>query len=197
MGGIGKTSFPRERRRHKRFELSLALAYQWGMAKETLRTVDLSLGGVKIQTEIPILVDEMLDLIILIENEAVKPMGRVVRSDPSSNQRYDVGICFETISHQCLTRLDRFLHGTTLKSEQGKPEEALEESDLKGLESKPFELDGLKANFLRWLYKSYPLDYQRYAYQPEIRENEMRDFLKSKGIDEVNIYYLIKSLRGG
>ena len=197
MEGIGKTSFRRERRRHKRFDLSLALAYQWGMARGTFRTVDLSLGGVKIQSDIPIPVDESLDLVILIENEAVKPMGRVVRSDPSSNRKYDVGICFETISHQCLIRLDRFLHGITLKGEERKREEALDESGLKGLESKPFELDGLKANFLTWLYKSYPRDYQRYAYQPEIRENEIRDFLKSKGIDEVNIYYLINSLRGG
>ena len=197
MEGIGKTSFRRERRRHKRFDLSLALAYQWGMARGTFRTVDLSLGGVKIQSDIPIPVDERLDLVILIENEAVKPMGRVVRSDPSSNRKYDVGICFETISHQCLIRLDRFLHGITLKGEERKREEALDESGLKGLESKPFELDGLKANFLTWLYKSYPRDYQRYAYQPEIRENEIRDFLKSKGIDEVNIYYLINSLRGG
>ncbi len=197
MEGIEKTSSRSERRRHRRFELSLALAYQWGIAKGTLRTVDLSLGGVKIQSDIPIPVDEMLDLIILIENEAVKPMGRVVRSDPSSNRKYDVGICFETISHQCLTRLDRFLHGTTLKGEQGKPEEALDKPGLKGLESIPLELDGLKTNFLSWLHKSYPRDYQRYAYEPEIRENEIRDFLKSKGIDEVNIYYLIKSLGGG
>jgi len=197
MEGIGKTSFPRERRRHKRFQLSLALAYQWGMTKGTLRTVDVSLGGIKIQADLPIPVDEKLDLIILIENEAVKPLGRVVRSAPSSNRRYDVGICFETIPHQCLTRLDRFLHGISLKGVQGKREELLEEPGLNGLELKPFELDGLTTNFLGWVYKSYPGDYQRYAHQPEIRENEIRDFLKSKGIDSINIHYLIKSLRGG
>ncbi len=197
MEGIGKTSFLRERRRHKRFELSLALAYQWGMTKGTLRTVDLSLGGVKIQADVPIPIDEKLHLIILIENEAVKPLGRVVRSAPSSNRKYDVGICFETISHQCLTRLDRFLHGITPKGDQAKGEEFLEESGLKGLALKPFELDGLTTNFLGWLYKSYPRDYKRYAHQPEIRENEIKDFLKSKGIDTVNIHYLIKSLRGG
>lgn len=197
MEGSGKTLFPKERRRHKRFELSLALAYHWGMAKGTLRTVDLSLGGVKIRSDIFIPVDETLDLIILIENEAVKPMGRVVRSDPLSNQKHDVGICFETISHQCLIRLDRFLHGITLKGEQAKPKETLDESGLQGSESKPFELDGLKANFLRWLYKSFPMDYQRYAHQPEIRESKIKDFLKSKGIDTVNIHYLIKSLKGG
>ncbi len=195
MEGIGKSSLRRERRRHKRFELSLALAYQWGMTKGTLRTVDVSLGGVKIQTDTPIPVDERLDLIILIKNEAVKPMGRVVRSAPSSNQRYDVGICFENISHECLIRLDRFLHGIPLKGKQGKRGQALDKSDRESLGLQSMDLDRLKANFLRWLHKSYPADYQRYARRPEIGENEIRDFLKSKGIDTVNIHYLMKSMR--
>ncbi|NIS63407.1 MAG: hypothetical protein GTO13_22780, partial [Proteobacteria bacterium] len=195
MEGIGKTSLRKERRRHKRFDLSLALAYQWGMTKETLRTVDVSLGGIKIQTDTPIPVDERLDLIILIKNEAVKPMGRVVRSDLSSNRKYDVGICFETIPHQCLIRLDRFLHGIPLKSEQGKGEESLDKSDPGGVELQSIVLDRLRTNFLSWLYKSHPADYQRYARRPQIGENEIRDFLKNKGIDTVNIHYLMKSMR--
>ena len=197
MEGTEKPPFPRERRRHKRFELSLALAYQWGMTKGTLRTIDLSLGGVKIQTDGPIPVDERLDLIILFENEAIKPMGRVVRSNQSSIRKFDVGICFETISQQCFKRLERFLHRITPKGEAANREKPLDESDLTGLESKSFELDRLKGNFLRWLNKSYPGDYQRYAHRPVIGENEVWDFLKSKGIDKVNIYYLVKSLRGG
>ena len=189
-----KPSYLGERRRHRRFELSLALAYRWGMTKGTFRTVDLSLGGVKIQTTIPIPVDERLDLTILIRNEAVKPVGRVVRSDHSSNGKYDVGISFETISHECLRRLDRFLYGIAL---EGGKEGVLHKSSAKDFESKPLEWYGLKANFLRWLHKSYRSDYPRYVHRPEIGENEIRDFLKSKGIDKLNIYYLIKALRGG
>ena len=165
------------------------------MIKSTLRTVDLSLGGVKIQPDSPIPVDERLDLIILLENEAIRPMGKVVRSDLSSNRKYDVGIGFETISHQCLKRLERFLHEITLKMERAKREKPPDQSGLEGLESKSFELDRLKANFLTWLYKSYPGDYQRYTRQPKIGKNEIRDFLKSKGIDNLNIHYLMKSLR--
>lgn len=197
MEGIGNPLFPQERRSHPRFELSRALAYQWGMTKGTLRTVDLSLGGVKIQTDGPIPVDERLDLIILFENEAIKPMGRVVRSNQSANRKFDVGICFETISQQCLKRLERFLHRITQKGEVANRERALDVSDLTGLQSKSFELDRLKGNFLRWLDKSYPVDYQRYANWPEIGENEIREFLKSKGIDHINIHYLLKSLRSG
>jgi len=197
MEGIKKPLFPKERRRHKRFELSLALAYQWGMLKDTLRTVDVSLGGVRIQTETPIPIDERLDLIILFENQAIKPLGKVVRSRPWSNQRYDIGICFETISHQCVERLERFLHGIPEKTETANGGKARGESNLMGLESKPLESDKLKGNFLTWLHQSYPGDYKRYAHRPVIGENEIGDFLRRKGIDKVNIYYLMKSLKGG
>lgn len=116
MEEVEKRSFNTERRKYPRFELSRALAYQWGMTKGTLRTIDVSLGGVKIQTDSPIPVGDRLDLIILLEYEAIKPMGKVVWSNPSSNRKYDIGICFETISHQCLQRLTRFLKGTTLRN---------------------------------------------------------------------------------
>ncbi|UCD72250.1 MAG: PilZ domain-containing protein [Syntrophobacterales bacterium] len=197
MEEVGKTSFPRERRKHKRFELSLALAYQWGWTKGTLRTVDLSLGGIKIQTDGHIPIDERLDLIILFENEAIKPIGKVVRSNRSSNRKYDVGICFETISHQCLKRLERFLRGITQKGGAAKREKTLDKSSVRDFESKSFELDRLKTNFLKWLHKSYPGDHQKYAHRPVIGEIDIWDFLISKGIDKVHIYYLIKYLKGG
>ena len=195
MEEVEKRSFHTERRKYPRFELSRALAFQWGMTKGTLRTIDVSLSGIKIQTDSPIPVDDRLDLIILLEYEAIKPMGKVIRSNLSSNGKYDVGICFETISDQCLKRLERFLHGTTLKEKLAEREKALDQSTLEGLEPKPFELDRLRANFLRWFHKSYPEDYQRYARQSKISENEIRDFMKSKGLDNLSIYYLMKSLR--
>jgi hypothetical protein len=192
-----RTSLHGERRRYPRFELSQALAYQWGVTKGTLRTVDLSLGGIKIQTDSPIPVDERWDLILLLKYEVIKPVGKTVWSNPSSYRKYDVGICFDTISHQCLKRLERFLNGTTLREELAKREKALDQSGLRVLESKSFELDRLRANFLRWLHRSYPWDYGRYADRPEIGENEVRDFLRIKGIDQFNVHYLLKSLRGG
>jgi hypothetical protein len=194
MEEVKNRSFHTERRKYPRFELSQALAYQWGVTKGTLRTIDVSLGGVKIQTDSPIPVGDRLDLIILLEYEAIKPMGKVVRANLSSSGKYDVGICFETISDQCLKRLERFLHGTTLREKLAEREKALGQSGLEGLELKPFELEPLRVNFLRWLHKSYPGDYQRYARQSKVGENEIRDFMKSKGIDNLSIHYLMKSL---
>jgi hypothetical protein len=191
---MGKSRFPAERRRYPRFKLPLALAYTWGATKDTLRTVDVSLGGTMIQTDSPIPVDERLNLIILLENEAIKPRGKVVRSSQSSNRKYDVGIGFEAMSHQCLRRLTQFLDG--MAGERGSADRGkdLDQSSLGKLQSKSFESDRLRRNFLTWLHKSYPWDYERYAVRPEIGTNEVRDFLRSKGIDQVNIHYLLKSL---
>ena len=193
---MGRSQFPNERRRYPRFGLSLALAYQWGDIKDTLRTVDLSLGGIKIQIGSPIPIDESLDLIILLENEVIKPSGKIVRSDAIASRMYDAGICFESISQQCLNRLERFLHGIILEGDQAKRDKSPVISGFEDLEPKPLELDRVRINFLRWLHKSYPGDYQRYGRQPKIGENDIRDFLKSKGIDSLNIYYLMRSLRG-
>jgi len=197
MEEVERISLHRERRRYPRFQLSQALAYHWGATRGTLRTVDLSLGGTKIQTNRPMPVDERLDLILLLTYEAIKPEGKTVWSNPSSYRKYDVGICFETISHQCLKRLERFLNGTTLREKLEKRENVLDQSGGRGFEWKSFEMDRLRASFLRWLHRSYPRDYGRYANRAEIGENEVRDFLRSKGIDQINVHYLLKSLRGG
>lgn len=194
---MGRSRFPTERRRYPRFALPLALAYTCGATKDTLRTVDVSLGGTRIQTDRPIPVDERLNLIILFENEAIKPLGKVVRSSQSTNRKYDVGISFETMSHQCLKRVRRFLDGMAQKRGAADRGKDLDQSSLRRLQSKSFELDRLRHNFLTLLHKSYPWDYERYAVRPEIGTNEVRDFLRSKGIDQYNVHYLLKSLRCG
>jgi hypothetical protein len=191
---MGRSQFPTERRRHPRFALPLALAYTCGETKDTLRTVDVSLGGTRIQPDRPIPVDERLNLIILLENEAIKPRGKVVRSMQSSNRIYDVGISFEFMSHQWLSLLKRFLDGMAQKRGAADRGNDFDQSSLRRLQSKSFESDRLRRNFLTWLHKSYPWDYERYAVRPEIGTNEVRDFLRSKGIDQINIHYLLKSL---
>jgi len=192
MEEVEKTPLQTERRRYPRFERSQGLAYQWGVTKGILRTVDMSLGGIKIQIDSPIPVDERLDLILLLEFEAIKPVGKIVWSNPSSYQKYNVGICFESISHDSLKRLERFLKGIPLRDKLGKRKKDLHQPGLRELESKSPELGPLRANFLRWLHRSYPWDYERYADWPAFGENEIRDFLRSKGIDQVNIHYLLK-----
>jgi len=197
MPRIEKNPSSGERRRHRRFKLSLPLAYQRGPEKDTLRTVDVGLGGIGIQTDGPILVDERLNLILLLEYEAIWPVGKVVWSKPSSDRKYNAGISFETISHQCLKRLERFLNRTSLREKLEELEEYLGQFSSRGLESKSLESDRLRFSFFDWLHRSYPWDYERYADWPEIGENEIRDYLKSKGFNEANIVYLLESLGVG
>jgi hypothetical protein len=194
---IENRSPPGERRKHTRFKLSLPLAYQRGPEKDTLRTVDLSLGGIRIETDSPIPVDERLDLILLLEYEAIRPVGKIAWSNPSSDRKYDVGICFETISHQCLKRLEQFLSRITLREKLAELEKDFGHSGSKDLEGESLQSDRLRFNFLNWLYRSYPWDYERYADWPEIGENVIRDFLKGKGFDEANSSYLLESLADG
>ena len=194
MLGIGKRSLHAERRRYPRFELSQALSYQCGATRGTLRTVDVSLGGVKIRTDSPIPIDETVDLTLLLEYEAIRPGGKVVWSNPSSDGKYDVGISFETISHRCLKRLERFLEEAAFREKLAKQEKGLGQSGPGGLDSKSFKSDRLRFNFLRWLHKAYSWDYERYAEWPEIGENEIRDFLGGKGFDRADVDYLLKSI---
>ena len=197
MGEVGRVLSHGERRRYPRFQLSQALAYQWGETKGMLHTVDLSLGGTKIQTKSPMPVDETLSLILLLKYEAIKPVGKTVWASPSSYRTHTIGISFDTIPHQCLKRLERFLNGIPLREKLEKQETVLDPYGLRALECRSFEMDRLRANFLRWLHRSYPWDYDRYADRLDIGENEVRDFLRSKGIDRFNVHYLLKSLRGG
>ena len=194
---MGRSQFLTERRRYPRFELPLALAYMCGATKDTLRTVDVSLGGTRIQPDRPIPVDESLNLIILLENEAIKPLGKVVRSMQSSNRIYDVGISFEFMSHQWLSLLKRFLDGMVQRRGAADRGNDFDQSSLRRVQSKSFESDRLRLNFLKWLHRSYPWDYARYVDRLEIGGNEVRDFLRSKGIDQYNVHYLLQSLRGG
>ena len=101
------------------------------------------------------------------------------------------------MSHWCLKRLERVLKGAALREKFAKLEKNLDQSGPEGLESKSLESDRLRFSFLRWLHKSYPWDYARYADRPQIGENEIRDFLRSRGFDQVDVDYLLESLRVG
>ena len=191
---MGRSRFPTERRRYPRFALPLALAYTCGATRDTLRTIDVSLDGTRIQPDRPISIDESLNFIILLENEAIKPLGKVVRLGQSSNRKYDIGISFEAMSHESLRRLKRFLDCVAQKRGTADRGKDFDQSSLRRLQSKSFESDRLRHNFLTWLHKSYPRDYERYAVRPAIGTNEVMDFLRSKGIDQINIHYLLKSL---
>lgn len=148
-------SFHTERRSHPRFGLSQALAYQWGMTKGTLRTVNLSLAGVRIQTDSPMPAEEKLDLILLLDYEAIRLVGKRIWSNPLPHRKFDVGISFEAISPHSLERLDRFLKGTTLRDKLAEREKVLSQSSPEGVNAKSFESDRSRRSFSPWNRDEY------------------------------------------
>ena len=109
--------------------------------------MDLSLGGVKIQTDSPMPGDERVDIIHLVDYETVRLVGKIVWAKPLPHRKFDIGISFETISHQSFERLDRFLKGTTLRDEPSKREKVLGQSGLEDLNAESSESDRLRGSF--------------------------------------------------
>ena len=148
-------SFGTEKRKYPRFELSQALAYRCGMTKGTLLTGDLSLGGVKIQTDSPMPADERVDIMLLVDFETVRLAGKIAWAKPLPYRKFEIGISFETISHQSFERLDRFLKGTTPRDEPAEREEDLGQSGPEDGKAESFESDRMRSGFLGWKRDEY------------------------------------------
>lgn len=148
-------SFDTEKRKYPRFELSQALAYRCGTTKGTLLTGDLSLGGVKIQTASPMPADERLDIMLLVDFETVRLVGKIAWVRPLPYRKFEIGISFETISHQSFERLDRFLKTTTPRDEPAEREKDLGQSGPEGVNTKSDESDRLRSGFLGWKRDEY------------------------------------------
>jgi hypothetical protein len=155
MEEVRRMSGNMEKRRYPRFELSQALAYRCGTTKGTLLTGDLSLGGVKIQTDSPIPADEQVDIILLVDFETVRLVGKIAWAKPLPYRKFDIGISFETISHQSFERLDRFLKGTTVQEKPAEREEDAGQSCPEDVNTKSLESDRSRSNFLGWKRDEY------------------------------------------
>jgi hypothetical protein len=117
--------------------------------------VDLSLGGVKIQTDSPMPVDERLDIILLADYETVELVGKIVWAKPLPHRKFDIGISFETISHQSFEQLDRLLKGTTPRDKPERREKDFDQSGPEDVNAQSFESDRLRNSFLGWKQDAY------------------------------------------
>jgi hypothetical protein len=117
--------------------------------------VDLSLGGVKIQTDSPMPADERVDIILLVDYETVRLVGRIAWAKPLPYRKFEIGISFETISHQSFERLDRFLKGTTPGEKQGEAEKGPGQSGPEDVNAQSSESDRARGGFLGWKRDEY------------------------------------------
>ncbi len=103
-----------ERRRFPRLDSSHLISYThydetdtpdaMGMGK----TLDLSQGGVTIQTHASFPAGTGLELVIAIEERLIKAKGRVIHSRQVEEELFDVGVCFTEIDEADRESLNQF-----------------------------------------------------------------------------------------
>jgi c-di-GMP-binding flagellar brake protein YcgR len=104
-----KESVDKDRRRHRRLELTNLVAYKSFCIEEVTETINISLGGMKIKTEFPIDKDASLDVALRIGNEEFRSEAKVVYCNTRDDQVYEVGLQFEKTSEKHLKLLDHYL----------------------------------------------------------------------------------------
>ena len=89
-----------ERRRYPRYDPAPDITYSYGFYNEPIKakTLELSLGGARIETELPLLVGENLEVNIAVEEEEIDVVGKVIHTNRVSDEGFIVGLSFENIS---------------------------------------------------------------------------------------------------
>ena len=105
----------KERRKHLRIvALHPVLYYSNAYPRpKVASTLDISLGGARIETRSPLMNREELDISIAIHPNVIKCRGRVVYVIDSEDRRIRAGIQFEGLTQEDRSSLERFLFSLT------------------------------------------------------------------------------------
>lgn len=89
-----------ERRKYPRYDPVPEITYSYGFYNEPIeaKTLELSLGGARIQTELALLVGETLEVNISVEEEEIDVVGKVVHTHRFPDGSFFVGLSFDDIS---------------------------------------------------------------------------------------------------
>ena len=89
-----------ERRRYPRYNAVPEITYAYGFYNEPIhaKTCELSLGGARIETDIPLLTGETLEVNISVDEEEIDVVAKVIHTHQVSDQTYMVGLSFDSIS---------------------------------------------------------------------------------------------------
>jgi c-di-GMP-binding flagellar brake protein YcgR len=99
----------KERRRHKRFELINLVVYKQFEIEKITKTMNLSMGGMKMRTEFPVPLHEELEISIKIGDEIFKSQGRVIYTNERKKGDYDIGVSFINAPEKSLNLLSQYL----------------------------------------------------------------------------------------
>lgn len=99
----------RDRRKYPRFVASHHVSFPYNGRTRTSNTLDLSLGGARIQTVFPVRVGEVIHVSIVIGGNTISPRGRVIHGKQYPELRYNTGFNFETLDQEELAYLSEYL----------------------------------------------------------------------------------------
>ena len=101
-----------DRRKARRFDLVRLVVYKHFDIEKITKTINISMGGMKIRTEFPVEQDERLDVSIKIGDKEFESGARVVYCKETEEKTYNVGLMFEGTVPEQLRLLNRFLSET-------------------------------------------------------------------------------------
>ena len=99
----------KERRRHRRFELINLVVYKQFEIEKITKTINLSVGGMKMRTEFPVPLHEELEISIKIGDEIFESEGKVMYANQRKDGDYDIGVNFIHAPEESLKLLSQYL----------------------------------------------------------------------------------------
>ena len=94
--------FLQERRKYERFYTSTVLIYRRNDTHKVTKTINISLEGAKISSDLKLPLAQILDLILILGNKACKLKGEVIYSEKARGEflRYHSGLKFKDLSFE-------------------------------------------------------------------------------------------------
>ena len=99
----------KERRKHRRFELINLVVYKQFQIEKITKTINLSMGGMKMITEFPVPLHEELQITIKIGDDVFKSQGKVMYANERKDGDFDIGVNFVNSSPESLNLLGQYL----------------------------------------------------------------------------------------
>jgi c-di-GMP-binding flagellar brake protein YcgR len=99
----------KERRRHRRFELLNLVVYKQFEIEKITKTINLSMGGMKMRTEFPVPLHEELEISLKIGNDIFKSECKVVYANERKDGNFDIGVNFINAPEESLNLLNQYL----------------------------------------------------------------------------------------
>jgi hypothetical protein len=88
----------RDRRKGPRFDVNQPVHYVKKNRKRDCRSLNISLDGLKIETDGEVFPDDLLDLTLLVGESLVKAKGRVVYVEELPDGTFHAGLVFQDLS---------------------------------------------------------------------------------------------------